>query len=242
MGTATAVREKGIVPEGSSGRHGHRIYFWDLRARRNVQTIDLGANHQMALEARPAHDPIKEYGFVGVVVDTTNLEGSIWTWWREGGKFHCKKTAVIPPSGGRRDQLPPLLQGFGAVPPLITSSTSRSTTGSSMRLAGAPAICALPAIRTRPSWLDRCILVGSRDGPSTQMARRSAGDRRWSRSVAMASKSTGLTRSIRPGTTSSIRAECLYIGGPGPRNPADPGAAPGCLPGAMQPPKRKGDS
>ncbi len=61
-----------------------------------MQTIDLGANHQMALEVRPAHDPVREYGFVGVVVDTTNLEGSIWTWWREGGKFHIEKTATIP--------------------------------------------------------------------------------------------------------------------------------------------------
>ena len=51
----------------------------------------------MALEVRPAHDPVKEYGFVGVVVDTTNLEGSIWTWWRENGKFHGEKTATIPP-------------------------------------------------------------------------------------------------------------------------------------------------
>ena len=113
--------EKGIVPEDLlANKYGHRIHFWDLRARRNVQTIDLGANHQMALEVRPAHDPIKEYGFVGVVVDTTNLEGSIWTWWREGGKFHCKKTAVIPPEPAEKEQLPPLLQGFGAVPPLIT--------------------------------------------------------------------------------------------------------------------------
>jgi methanethiol oxidase len=37
----------------------------------------------MALEVRPAHDPVREYGFLG-------------------------------------DQLPPLLQGFGAVPPLVT--------------------------------------------------------------------------------------------------------------------------
>ena len=113
--------ENGIVPEDLLGnKYGHRIHFWDLRARRNVQTIDLGANHQMALEVRPAHDPIKEHGFVGVVVDTTNLEGSIWTWWREGGKFHCEKTAVIPPEQTEKDQLPPLLQGFGAVPPLVT--------------------------------------------------------------------------------------------------------------------------
>ena len=113
--------ENGIVPEDLlSNKYGHRIHFWDLRARRNVQTIDLGANHQMALEVRPAHDPVREYGFLGVVVDTTNLEGSIWTWWREGGKFHIEKTATIPPEPAPKDQLPPLLQGFGAVPPLVT--------------------------------------------------------------------------------------------------------------------------
>ena len=63
---------------------------------------------------------VREYGFLGVVVDTTNLEGSIWTWWREGGKFHFEKTATIPPEPASKDQLPPLLQGFGAVPPLVT--------------------------------------------------------------------------------------------------------------------------
>jgi selenium-binding protein 1 len=113
--------ENGIVPEDLlANKYGHRIHFWDLRARKNVQTIDLGANHQMALEVRPAHDPVKEYGFLGVVVDTTNLEGSIWTWWREGGTFHCKKTATIPPEPAKKDDLPPLLQGFEAVPPLVT--------------------------------------------------------------------------------------------------------------------------
>ena len=67
-----------------------------------------------------AHDPVREYGFLGVVVDTTNLEGSIWTWWREDGKFHARKTVTIPPEPAEKDQLPPLLQGFGAVPPLVT--------------------------------------------------------------------------------------------------------------------------
>jgi selenium-binding protein 1 len=113
--------ENGIVPEDLlSNKYGHHLHFWDLRARRNVQTIDLGANHQMALEVRPAHDPSREYGFVGVVVDTTNLEGSIWTWWREGGQFHIEKTATIPAEPAATELLPPLLQGFGAVPPLVT--------------------------------------------------------------------------------------------------------------------------
>ena len=103
-----------------SNKYGHKLHCWDLRARRNVQTIDLGANHQMALEVRPAHDPAAEYGFLGVVVDTTNLEGSIWTWWKDGDKFHAEKTATIPPEPAAKDDLPPLLQGFEAVPPLVT--------------------------------------------------------------------------------------------------------------------------
>ncbi|MEO7338156.1 MAG: selenium-binding protein SBP56-related protein [Caldimonas sp.] len=113
--------ENGIVAEDLlANKYGHSIHFWDLRARKHVQTIDLGANYQMALELRPAHDPTKEYGFLGVVVDTTNLEGSIWTWYRERGKFHARKTATIPPVPADAALLPPLLKGFGAVPPLIT--------------------------------------------------------------------------------------------------------------------------
>jgi selenium-binding protein 1 len=113
--------ENGIVPEDLlANRYGHQVHFWDLRARKNVQTVDLGANHQMALEIRPAHDPAREYGFLGVVVDTTNLEGSIWTWWRDGTRFRIEKTATIPPEPADPDVLPPLLKGFGAVPPLVT--------------------------------------------------------------------------------------------------------------------------
>ena len=113
--------ENGIVPDDLlSNKYGHVIHCWDLRARKNVQTLDLGENHQMALEVRPAHDPAKEYGFLGVVVDTTNLEGSIWTWWKDGKKFKIKKTATIPPVPAAKEDLPPLLQGFEAVPPLVT--------------------------------------------------------------------------------------------------------------------------
>ena len=37
--------ENGVVPEDLlANKYGHRIHFWDLRARRNVQTIDLGAS------------------------------------------------------------------------------------------------------------------------------------------------------------------------------------------------------
>lgn len=114
--------ENGVVPEDLlSNKYGHRIHFWDLRSRKNVQTIDLGANHQMALEIRPAHDPAKSHGFVGVVVDTENLEGAIFTWWKkEDGTFDAKKVITIPPQPADADDLPELLKGFGAVPALVT--------------------------------------------------------------------------------------------------------------------------
>ena len=57
--------ENGIVAEDLlANKYGHSIHFWDLRGRKHLQTIDLGANHQMALEIRPAHDPTREYGFL----------------------------------------------------------------------------------------------------------------------------------------------------------------------------------
>ncbi|MDJ0827732.1 MAG: selenium-binding protein SBP56-related protein, partial [Rhodobacter sp.] len=114
--------ENGVVPEDLlSNKYGHRIHFWDLRGRKNVQTIDLGENHQMALEIRPAHDPARQHGFCGVVVDTTNLEGAIFTWWQnDDGTFEAKKTITIPPQPADPDDLPDLLKGFGAVPPLVT--------------------------------------------------------------------------------------------------------------------------
>lgn len=114
--------EHGIVPEDLlSNKYGHKIHFWNLRERRNVQTIDLGANHQMALEIRPAHDPAKDYGFCGVVVDTNNLQGAIFTWWqKDDGTFEAQKTITIDPRPESADNLPPLLKGFEAVPPLVT--------------------------------------------------------------------------------------------------------------------------
>jgi selenium-binding protein 1 len=74
----------------------------------------------MALEVRPAHDPTKTHGFLGVVVDVTDLSSSIWTWHRDGDTWKAEKTIQIPAVPHDAALLPPLLQGFGAVPPLVT--------------------------------------------------------------------------------------------------------------------------
>jgi methanethiol oxidase len=117
--------ENGIVPEDLlSNKYGHHLHFWDLSKRRLKQSIDLGPSHQMALEVRPAHEPNRDYGFLGVVVNTENLNGEIWLWYRDEAKaseeFKVKKIIDIPAEAADPADLPELLKGFSAVPPTVT--------------------------------------------------------------------------------------------------------------------------
>src|SRR5437773_12494557 len=74
----------------------------------------------MALDLRPAHGPTRAYGFLGVVVSLKDLSASIWVWHRDNGKWAVKKIIDIPAEPADPAQLPPMLQGFKAVPQLIT--------------------------------------------------------------------------------------------------------------------------
>jgi len=113
--------ESGVIPEALLGKkYGHKMHVWDLRRRKHLQELDLGEEHQMALELRPAHDPTKAYGFLSCVVSVADLSGSIWLWFRDGDKWAIKKVISIPAEPADAEKLPPLLKGFGAVPPLIT--------------------------------------------------------------------------------------------------------------------------
>ncbi|MBB5431406.1 selenium-binding family protein [Nocardiopsis composta] len=113
--------EDGVDPDLLLGRkYGHRLHFWDLRRRRHVQEVDLGDQHQMTLELRPAHDPTREYGFAGVVVSVEDLSASVWTWYRERGEWAARKVITIPAEPAPEEALPPALKPFGAVPPLVT--------------------------------------------------------------------------------------------------------------------------
>jgi selenium-binding protein 1 len=119
-GTPNMV-ENGVNPELLlAGKYGHSLHFWDLRKRRHLQSIDLGAEQQMVLELRPAHNPTEAYGFAGVVTSLKDLSSSIWLWHRANGKFAVTKVIEIPAEPAEPDQLPPLLKGFKAVPPLLT--------------------------------------------------------------------------------------------------------------------------
>ena len=119
-GTPNMV-EHGVQPEVllKSG-YGHQLHLWDLRRRRHLQALDLGAEQQMVLELRPAHDPTKAYGFAGVVVSLKDLSGSVWVWHRDADKWAVRKVIEIPAEPADPAKLPPLLKDFKAVPPLIT--------------------------------------------------------------------------------------------------------------------------
>jgi selenium-binding protein 1 len=113
--------EDGLVPELLLGQqYGHHLHFWDLAEGRNLQTVDLGPEHQMTLELRPSHDPEATWGFVGVVVSTADLSASVWRWHREGSDWKVDKVITIPAEPADTADLPPALQPFGAVPPLVS--------------------------------------------------------------------------------------------------------------------------
>ena len=119
-GTPSMV-ENGVNPDLLlAGGYGHAIHIWDLRKRRHLQTLDLGAEQQMVLELRPSHDPTKTYGFVGVVVSTKDLSASIWTWYRDEKGWQIRKVIEVPAEPTDPALLPPALKPFKAVPPLIT--------------------------------------------------------------------------------------------------------------------------
>ncbi|GAA3593092.1 selenium-binding family protein [Nonomuraea rosea] len=119
-GTPSMI-EDGVVGELLLGRkYGHKLHFWDLRKRTHLQEVDLGDEYQMPLELRPAHDPTRLYGFVGVVTSVEDLSASVWLWFHEDGRWQARKVISIPAEPAAADLLPPLLQPFGAVPPLVT--------------------------------------------------------------------------------------------------------------------------
>jgi methanethiol oxidase len=99
-GTPNMVKD-GLNPELLlAGKYGHSLHVWDLRTRKHVKALDLGAEQQMVLELRPAHDPTKAYGFAGVVISLEDLSASVFLWYLEGSngtsEWKTKKVITIP--------------------------------------------------------------------------------------------------------------------------------------------------
>ena len=117
--------EKGLNPELLlGGKYGHQIHVWDLQKRKHTQVLDLGAEQQLVFELRPARNPTNAYGFAGVVISLKDLSSSVWLWYKDGGdqeaEWKVRKVIEIPAEPADPELLPPMLKGFGAVPPFIT--------------------------------------------------------------------------------------------------------------------------
>jgi selenium-binding protein 1 len=116
---------RGVDPDLlEAGKYGHALHVWDLQTRRHRRVLDMGPQYQMPLELRPAHDPRRAYGFVGVVLSLKDLSASVWLWYLAGrngsSEWKIRKVIDIPARPAAAADLPPVLQRFGALPPLVT--------------------------------------------------------------------------------------------------------------------------
>ena len=122
VGHAEHGRERRSIPELLlQGKYGHQLHVWDLRKRNHLQTLDLGAEQQMVLELRPSHDPNKD---VRVRRRGDLAEGPLGLDLalapRRTAAGRSQKVIEIPAEPADAALLPPALQPFGAVPPLVT--------------------------------------------------------------------------------------------------------------------------
>ena len=200
--------ENGLNPDDLLGRKfGHHLNFWSMSERKLTQRVDLGDEHQMVLELRPAHDPSKAYGFAGVVISVEDLSASIWLWHRDGDQWSVDKVITIPAEPADADALPPLLKPFGAVAPLVTdidlSVDDRWLYVSCFGTGELKQYDVSDPFHPRETASVR--LGGSCDASHTRRfpANRLAAGRRWWRSAGTAGGSMSPTRCTRRGTRSS---------------------------------------
>jgi selenium-binding protein 1 len=74
----------------AAGRYGSRLHFWDLAERRLEQTLDLGENGLVPLEARWLHDPDADEGFVGAALSST-----MWHFQRDNGSWQADQVIAV---------------------------------------------------------------------------------------------------------------------------------------------------
>ena len=148
----------------------------------------------MVLELRPSHDPEATWGFVGVVVSTADLSASVWRWHRDDDEWKVDKVITIPAEPADPADLPPALQPFAAVPPLVTdidlSVDDRMLYVSCWGTGELKQFDVSDPAHPRRSA--RCTSAGSSAAPRTprRRTRRWPAARRWSRSAGTDAGST----------------------------------------------------
>ena len=73
------------IEDVEAGRYGQRLHFWDWEAGTVEQTIDLGEEGLIPLEARFLHTPVSTHGYVGAA-----LSSNVIHFHRENGEYHAE--------------------------------------------------------------------------------------------------------------------------------------------------------
>ena len=102
-------------------KYGRRLHFWDLHKRKHLQTIDFGDKYQLVFELQARARPhqglrlrqLRDQPGEPLVLDLDLVQGRRQMGGQEGDRDSGR-------AGRSEDQLPPLLKGFKAVPPLVT--------------------------------------------------------------------------------------------------------------------------
>ncbi len=162
--------EAGLNPEDLLGRpFGHHLNFCGLSERRLVQRVDLGDEHQMVLEVRPAHDPTKSYGFTVATISVEDLSASVWLWYRDGDRWAATKVITIPAEPATPRSCRPRCSRLARCLRWAPDSGCPSTTDGCTCPAGESANSSSTTSPTRSTRArpGRCASAGSSDGGPT---------------------------------------------------------------------------
>ncbi len=82
------------VEDVQAGKYGQRLHFWDWKARKIMQSIDLGAEGMIPLEVRFHHQPDSPHGYVGAALSST-----VWHWNKgKDEKWLAEKVIAVDPA------------------------------------------------------------------------------------------------------------------------------------------------
>lgn len=76
----------------AAGKYGQHVHFWDFENRNIEQSVDLGAEGLIPLEARFLHDPDSSHGFVGAA-----LSSNVFHYFKDdAGATQIEKVIDVP--------------------------------------------------------------------------------------------------------------------------------------------------
>ncbi|MEZ5287535.1 MAG: selenium-binding protein SBP56-related protein [Vicinamibacterales bacterium] len=104
--------------------YGRHLHVWRTSERAHARALDLDPDGQLLGPVRPLNHPARVAGFAALTTSARDWSATVHVWERTGrGDAACWSTApviAIPGTPAGERPLPAVLDGVGAVPPLVT--------------------------------------------------------------------------------------------------------------------------